>query len=642
MTRNKLSINRLVIHTSDRKIAYDELYHKGVNIIRGDNSSGKSTITHFIFYVLGGAFNDWVKEAKKCSAVVAEVEMNAATFVVRREINVSETTHKANAIEPIHIFWGSYIESEKASISDWQKFSYNTTDDKKSFSNVFFENLDLPIVKGDNNITFHQILRLLYVDQDSPTSSLFLYEQFDTTLTRETVSDLLLGVYNQELYDNKQRLIDATNELDNIRKEIKVIKQFVPNELDLFPEHIKTKIDNKEKEIAAIEDELIKLKEQGKQVKYLKTTKLDFEKIQEEAIKQREIVNNLGEKISTLKYEIEDSTYFIKTLENKIRAIKNSILTREFLGDFPLEYCPECLTELKKVEGNTSCKLCKEPIDNTFGVTQGRRIEQELMFQIKESNSLLAKRKRELVEEESRYESEKIKHFTLQSRVNAALKDVKSVRDEKIDSLYVEKGFCEGEILQLRTLLESSELYQALIKSRFDLEQELIRLHANIDQMTSYQISMKQKINSAIEKEALYLLNNDLKRQDDFIAAREFNIDYRNNLAFIADKEAKYSASSNFYLKTTARFAIFLASLSIDEMRYPRFILCDNMEDKGIEERRAQNFQKIIIDEAEKHDDNSYQIIYTTSLISEELKNSKYCVGEYYTKESPSLKNISL
>src|SRR5690606_5697727 len=119
--------------------------------------------------------------------------------------------------------------------------------------------------------------------------------------------------------------------------------------------------------------------------------------------------------------------------------------------------------------------------------------------------------------------------------------------------------------------------------------------------------------NNAIEKEGLYLLNNDLERQEDFIAAKEFNIDYRNNIAFIADKGAKYSASSNFYLKTAARFAIFLASLTIEKMRYPRFILCDNMEDKGIEPGRAHNFQDIIIKEATKYDTLNYQMIYTTS-----------------------------
>ncbi len=276
------------------------------------------------------------------------------------------------------------------------------------------------------------------------------------------------------------------------------------------------------------------------------------------------------------------------------------MLTREFLGEFPLEYCPECLSEVKKSDDTTSCKLCKEKIDSTYGVTQARKIEQDLTFQIKESKALLAKSNRELLEKNSLYESEKVQLFSLQSRVNAALKDVKSVRDEKIDSLYVDKGFAEGEILQLRSMLESAEMYQSLVKKKSELEEELSILNKNIEKMTAQQLLVKSAVNKEIAKEALYLLNNDLKRQEDFIAAKEFQIDYRNNLAFIADKDARYSASSNFYLKTTARFAIFLASLNIEAMRYPRFILCDNMEDKGIEEKRAQNFQHIVISEAEK------------------------------------------
>ncbi|KGO84776.1 hypothetical protein Q765_19910 [Flavobacterium rivuli WB 3.3-2 = DSM 21788] len=640
MMHNNLFLHRLIIHTNENKIAYDETFHKGINIINGDNSSGKSTISHFIFYVLGGYFNDWVKEAKKCTRVIAEVEMNGAVFTIGRAIQINTESKKGNSSEPIFIYWGIVEDSLKASANEWFKYNYNTTSEKKSFSNIFFDNLDLPVVKEESNITFHQILRLLYVDQESPTSSLFYYEQFDTTLIRETVSDLLLGVYNQNLYDAKTRKVEAEKEFDDVKKEIKVIKQFTNNDLHLFPEHIYQLIAGKEAEIHNLEEQLIQLKEKNKIVQYTKNTKLNFQQLNDEAIIQRQKVNELDTEIKTLKYEIEDSHYFIETLESKQRAIKNSVLTREFLGDFPLDYCPECLSDLKKNDDITACKLCKEPVDQSFGVTQARKIEQDLNFQIKESKSLQIKNQRRFLELTTKIDSEKIKLSQIQIQVNSALKDVKSVRDEKIDALYGDKGFLEGEIIQFGTLLENAEMYQKLVESKDKLDKEIDFLNTSIKSMQGNQEQLKKVINAEIEKKGLYLLNNDLKRQDDFIAAKEFNIDYRNNIAFIADKDAKYSASSNFYLKTAARFAIFLASLEIEKMRYPRFILCDNMEDKGIEQARAYNFQKIIIEEANKYDSNNFQMIYTTSYLPPELKNSSYIVGEYYTKINPSLKNI--
>ncbi len=640
MMHNNLFLNRLIIHTREGKVAYDETFNRGVNIIRGANSSGKSTITHFIFYVLGGAFNDWVKEAKKCAYVMAEVDFNGATVVLKREINVSDKTGKANTQEPMYIYWGSLAELEDENIErEWHKYGYQTYPEKKSYSNVLFENLNIPIVKGDNNITFHQLLRLIYVDQESPTSSLFLYEQFDSSFTRETVSDLLLGVYNQELYDSKQRKVEVDRELDDVRREIRVIRKFVHNPHDLETAHILTKIENKEKEKHKIEESIIQLTEANKKVRYTQKTKLEFEELKEISVNQRNRVNSLDSEIRNLQFEIEDSEYFIESLRKKIKAVNNSIITREFLGEFPLEYCPECLTEIQSNDTSV-CKLCKQKVDESYGVTQARKIEQELSFQLKESSSLLVKKERKLTELKAIQESEKISLFQIQQKVNQALNDVKSVRDEKIDRLYSEVGFIEGEILQFRTLLENAELYKSLTKKEGELESEQGHLNYKINSLRAAQEKLKYATNNAIEKKGLFLLNNDLRRQQDFAEAKEFNVDYRNNIAFISDKDAKYSASSNFYLKTAARFSIFLASLEIEQMRYPRFIFCDNMEDKGIEKERAQNFQRIIIKQAEFQKQEDYQLIYTTSFIPEELDNSPYCVGDSYTEENPSLKHV--
>ncbi|MBT3383791.1 MAG: AAA family ATPase [Prolixibacteraceae bacterium] len=640
MMRNNLFISRLYIQTNEGKVAYDETFHKGVNIIRGDNSSGKSTITHFIFFVLGGAFSEFVPEARKCSIVYAEVEMNKAIITIKRYIEEDEDGN-INIKASMFFFWGELSESlNPPKDKTWQRFGYNTTENRKSYSNVLFENIGLPIVKADNNITFHQILRLLYIDQESPTSSLYYYENFDSQLTRETVADLLLGIYNEELYERKRRLIGAEKELLNIKSELKATKHFFTDQFALNPQHIKEAISNKEKEIHEIESEIIEIRNKNKEIEYEEKSKLNFQILQEQSIKQRKIVASLKENISILNNEISDTSFFIDTLKDNIVAIKNSIQTREFLGHLPLDYCPDCLTKIKESSDKTRCKLCKEVIDESFGVVQAKRMEQEVSFQLQESQKIISTNKRTLIELKSKNESELVKLHQFQRQVNSALKDVKSVNDEKLDNLLSSKGYVEGEIVQYKTMLENAELYASLLKKKNDLINEIDSLKAFIFNTERKQTVLKDEITTLIKQEGLYILNNDLDRQDEFKNANEFTIDFSNNLTFLSNKYSKYSASSNFYLKVAARFALFLASLSVEGMRIPRFIFADNMEDKGIELLRAQNLQKILIDRVSDFNKNSYQMIYTTSYITKELNESEYVVGEYYTKSNPSLKNI--
>jgi chromosome segregation ATPase len=344
--------------------------------------------------------------------------------------------------------------------------------------------------------------------------------------------------------------------------------------------------------------------------------------------------------LEQLKNEIHDSEFFLETMRSKLTALRNSIQTRDFLGGLPLDYCPECLTRLTVAESNGTCKLCKETIDGSFGVVQARRMEQEIGFQISESTKILEIHKRVLLEKEAEYAAGQEALRQIQRQVDSAVTDVRTQNQERLDQLLESKGFVEGEIVQLRTFLEHAELYSKLQSRQEDLRKEIDYLRAFIHRVTREQEALKENINNRIKGEGTYLLNNDLDRQDDFKNANEFFIDFSNNIAYLSNKYSKYSASSNFYLKVSARFALFFASIQINGMRYPRFLFADNMEDKGIEKERAQNLQRIIINHLAKFSVDSYQLIYTTSYITDELNSSPFVVGDFYTKENPSLKNI--
>lgn len=640
--QNSLFISRLVIVTRDGKTSYDEHFHRGVNIIRGQNSSGKSTIIRFIFYVLGGCYSDFVPEAMKCRVVYAEVVINGSVYTLKRYLERTDDG-RVNKYSPMYIYYGALEDSNTDRRPDkWQKYGYKTTSNQRSFSNVLFEIMGLPEFKADSNITMHQILRLIYLDQESPLSSLFFFDIFDQELTRETVAELLMGLYDEQLSSKKLSQIALKKKIEETTQAIKITKSFLSDPTLESPAFIMVQIDRLEKEMEVITQQVKSLRNPDSKLTALDfKQKLEYKRLQGEVAQLRSQYVAVDDKVASLKAEIQDSTYFIEALQAKIGAIERSMATRDYFDQIHLEYCPECLTKIDDNVPDGHCRLCKSPVDNTKGRSQAMRIKLELDHQVRESQSLLEKDGSELQENLSMLRSLQRKLSAAQKKYDAAVNDVRSTRDEQIDQLLQEKGYKEGEIIQYRTLLESAEKYERLLN-------ELAELKKRDDELTRFITAAENririertKIEQAITENGVYLLKNDQDRQAEFRNATDFTMNFKQNMAYLTDQHIKLSASSSFYLKMAARFALFLASLQNGTMKYPRLLFSDNMEDKGMEEDRSRNFQRIVVQRIKEIGNPDYQVIFATSNIAQELNVPAYTVGDYYTQDNKSLKNVS-
>lgn len=638
MMQDSLFLQRLRIVTLENKIAYDEQFHKGVNIIRGHNSSGKSTIIRFIFFALGGSYSAFVPEALKCRYVMAEVCINEGTVVTLKRYLDVNTEQRINSKAPMYIYYGTLDESLNDKKKDvWQKFGYNTSSERRSFSNILFEMLGLPEVKSDSNITMHQLLRLVYLDQESPTESLFYFESFDKELTRETVAEILLGVYDEALYKAKLDLLSVQGELKESKGTIKIANAFFANPLTKSSAVIQSYLSNLATEISRLTDEIAKMRESTIKAK-VKTR--EYETFQSEVSALRRQQLELENDIKNLEMEILDSSFFIATLSKKIEALDSSIATRDYLDKLPLEYCPECLSKLDTNVPEGHCRLCKSPIDNTQGKAQALRIKLEIGFQIRESEQLLAQNIELKTEKENELKSVMVSLRTAQSQLDSSLKNVLTTADEQLDQLIQTKGFKEGEILQYKSFLETALQYESILKRHEELQQKESELTRFIEAKASTLKQKRREIDRNVSEIGIYLLKHDELRQTEFQSADDFTIDYKQNIAYISNQYIKLSASSGFYLKMAARFAIFLASLKNSDMRYPRLLFSDNMEDKGMEENRAKNFQRTIIKYLQKIGNDNYQLIYATSMCADEYDNEQYTVGEKYSEDNKSLKNL--
>lgn len=639
MMPNSLFLRRLVIVADEYKYAYDETFHRGVNIIRGQNSSGKSTIIRFIFFALGGCYGDFVPEALRCKSVVAEVEVNGTILTLRRDMETNDDG-RVNKYAPMYIYDGSIEEykSDKRGVR-WQKFGYKTTNERRSFSNVLFETMGLPEFKADSNITMHQILRLIYLDQESPLSSLFFFETFDKEIIRETVAELLMGLYDEQLSNAKLQQIAVSRRIDEVNQAIKNTQDFLSDPRKQSSAFIQAQIENLTKEIEDITDQVKALRLKNLSL-VTNNQKLEYQKLQAQVAQLRTQYVNVDNEVARLKADIQDSRYFIDALQKKIRAVEHSIATREYFDKIHLEYCPECLTKIDNSAPEGHCRLCKSPIDNSRGRSQAMRIKLELEFQIRESQSLLVKDNALLEEKQVQKKALSRQLANAQRQYDEAVENVRSSRDEYMDALIQDKGFKEGEILQYRTLLESVEKYERLLNELSELKKQQEALNRYITATERKIKTERKKMEGVIAENGLYLLKHDQDRQAEFHNATNFMMDFKQNMAYLTDQHIKLSASSSFYLKMAARFALFFASLQNDKMMYPRLLFSDNMEDKGMEEDRAKNFQRIVVQRLKEFPNQNYQLIFATSNIAKELDNSEYTIGDFYTLQNKSLKNV--
>lgn len=661
---NTLFLQRLRILTSYGEVAYDERFHRGINIIRGQNSSGKSTIVRFIFFVLGGYYTDFVPEAMKCRSVMAEVCINGSVITICRFLEKRDD-NKVNGYAPMYIFYGSMEEGLIVENRDrWKKYPYETTNKQRSFSNVLFEMMGLPEVKADSNITMHQILRLIYLDQESPISSLFFYEPFDKEIYRETVANLLLGLYDQQYSQAKQDLQTTIRDLSEIKVSIKNVGDFLQDPRTKSSAFIRGQIDRLNNDIESLIKEVQNLRNNDSEDEPVNSKmKLEYQRIQEDITRQRKACDELEREVKQMENEIEDSNYFIDALNRRIEAVNHSIATRDYFDSLHLEFCPECLTRLDKEVEEGHCPLCKSPIDSSKGKSQALRIRLELEFQVRESEALKEENERLLDEKKAQLRRMRRQLTSAQRRYDDAVNYVRSTHEERIDKLLQDKGFKEGEILQYRTLLELAEKYERLLADQDELRAREAKLRRLIEAKESNIRQDRRAIDRAVSESGVYLLRKDENRQDEFMKARDFVIDYNQNMAYISNQRIKLSASSAFYLKMVARFAILFASLRVDSMMYPRLLFSDNMEDKGLEIDRAVNFQRTVVNMLKEFETRNvkegnrsfeswntrpktttswsdFQLIFATSNIAEELDIPEFTIGDYYTQTNKSLKNV--
>jgi len=608
--------------------AYNERFHNGLNIIRGQNGSGKSTIIELIYYALGADHIDWKEEALKCDYVLAEFNIAGQIFTVKRDIS-------KEGKQPLSIFWGKL---DDITASSWEIYSMKRSIERDSFSQVIMRLLNIPDSNETVNLTMHQLLRIIYIDQLSPTNTLMRQEEFDTIIIREAIAKTLMGAYDINLLHNEMKLRDKRKEMENYKIEIDKLQYIlIENGSNMTVEELRKKIDDNYKQIKRID---VSLSDQNiNLIKKIANSTNNHNDIFNSMNKAKNDLYELNQNINAINYDILDSEDFIHDLKQRDIDIANSIKMREYLPTLTFNYCPLCLNNIDSEKNEDICPLCKQKISDNDLVTEALRLRNELAFQIKESEILLTKKKKDI--EELRHKliilNEQINSYQVQ--IDSFKISVETTEQKERDELQFKKGNLSKEIEYLKKEL----LFQEKIKEDRRILNKLIEEISEFEKRIAIERMRLQKNYSnaiiEIKKIAVEFIKNDLKRDlpsDDYSLSR-LNIDFEKHNTFSIDEKNNFAASSMVYLKNSILFSFFFASLNLPAMNYPRFIICDDIEDKGMEEDRSHRFQINLYNKSQQYKNIDHQMIITTSMIEPSLDIPEICIGNYYTNESKSL-----
>lgn len=635
MIKSNFFIERLVVEKRG-SFVYDEVFHRGINVIRGEHSVGKTTILELIFYVLGGEIkaNQWLAPADKCDSVICQLNINGKTFTLKRSIIVGKV--------PDVSMFSSDMDTALNSMLGWMNFGPRRTEDKSSFSEYMFELLGWESSKSDEyaNLTMHQILRFLYADQETSSFKLFRAEdnkRADSDTMRIAVAEFLLGLDNLDTHQLRQDLLIADREFESIKSELSAIYKILGKDSGLT-------LDSMQGEIVKNNEEIVTLRNQ--KFETVSNDELEVERaakykrVEDEINLTSRKLKNFKEELNTVVGEIVDCELYGDSLEFRKKSLLESQALYNSLGEISFDKCPVCLEKIEPVE-KSHCSLCKSEIKDDESDNYLELLT-ELNFQIKSNSKVFRNYLEQRDGLKAIIEITEGELKEIQSRLVEVAKVVDLTQSQREESAK-RIGYLEAQNENSKNKIKIIQSLDAKKSRKAFLIERIAELKQKIEDAALLNHRRSQDVYSGLSKSIINILKSE-KREDGSPYEESFLSSYDNDVEIdfakdrlLLDGRVKFSASSNFIKKNTFHISTLVKSIQDGTYRLPRFLMLDSIENGGMKPFRSHQFQKKIIELFSELGDD-FQLIFCTSMVLDDLNNEKYGVGPFYLDNVIKLK----
>jgi len=629
MTESTLFVRRLVIIYKGKSV-YDERFHDGINVIRGDHSVGKTTILELLFYALGGEIkeNQWLYPADQCDVIFCEVELNKIAFTLKRDISKGK-------IPPISIRQGRYGEKPLAE-SGWKTYGSrrSESENKMSFSQQIFELLGWDTHKTEDyaNLTMHQILRFLYVDQETASTKIFRAEdnpRGDSEGIRTAIAEFLLGLDNLDTHKLRQDLIISEREFDRIFSDLAAMYRVLGEDAMLTPELLQKQINDNVKEIISLSELPLVVQSDDESAT---VNNLLYKRAEASSALLNKQLQNFRQELFSTEGELVDCLMFEESLNFRKKALLESKTAYDAIGIVKYSRCPCCLEAIIE-DDSTSCHLCRTPNKDVARVNNYMELLNQLDFQIQNNRKVFDDYREHETGLRNSIEIAEINLRKSQAELSSLAKRTSTISPKLIENsrrigyLESQNAGAEKKIRIIQELNSNQQKKVSLAGRISDLREQLAAAQAS-------NLHRRQDIYFGLSENVVSILSKD-HREDGNPYEEEFDnpnigdieIDFSKD-RMLVNERVKFSGSSNYIKKNALHISALIESIERKSYRLPRFLMLDAIENGGMREFRSQLFQKSIFDVFKGQ--NNFQLILCTSMVLSEFDNEEYGVGPFY------------
>lgn len=593
----------------------------GINIVVGENGSGKSTFANLIYFGLGGRVEEFRSTSDhKHVEIVGDsdnfvellITIDGETILLKRWIGSND----------IHVAWnGEFVsyplfrgEGRKEIFSDWLL-------EKLGITPVL---LQYGTFTGKLNFT--DLARLLYHDQAPDPSGVFKAVDrssfvSDSRVFRKAIFEILIGKSFLEYYeklaefrDSERKLIEAKRELEMF-KEMAASSQFSVEDLNLVF------IDKRLAELASQRDRLESYRKDLARVPPKKDIQDELAGLQEKLIN---VEVHLADVLKNERSLVEEQAN-LQELKSKTvleaTQVRKMIFTNDALQLFDADTCPYCLTHVKRSPHMCIC-----------GKNIGEQ-EYEKFFYNSNDYEVILKTKQKNVEtlrsaiasgEEELEELRKKKGYLRLHSIELTKKITTIVTDSDVSVNIAKFEEIENALSSLRSEIGLLEQQRELEVRRDKLEKNLGKIETQVEKMklrvnkleSEAELDMKERV------EAFSTKYNDLMRKTikDCRSAR-LDSDY---MPIMNGGEYK-EASANVPMRLLYYGTMLYMGLSSTEVAFPCFLLVDTPETAGIDTEVLKTAIRHLNDVVEGSE-SKFQVIMTTGFnrYPEELESKVF------------------